>query len=612
MSDVSSIYIYNGVDDVPMDVTHVRVDPSVTVIAEQAFQERQNLEVVELPEGLIRIGEYAFKGCKSLKRINIPSTVKKIGERAFIHCQKLDGIILPDGLEQLDERAFQYCKSLQRVNIPPGITKIKVGGFLFCDGLTNVMFSEGIIELENAFGFCESLESVSLPSTLKVIGQETFLCCNRLNEVHMPDSIESIGKRAFLGCNIISFRIPPLIVNVDMGMFGTLNGNNNKCLISLELSVNVTQITVDGDYTKQPRLESLRNVAFPSECKVATTADEFFDNRTDLRVAFALHNCTDLRAAFPNNDVHYIHISQALQHRFDDLPIHKLCYYQSYSDNETTMQSLRREINPWTSKFPGQLNTTGKEKDCLGMTPVHILACSTKPTIEMYRLLIEKYPETLIMKDKWGDIPLLYAIWCNASAEVVDLLVESYKSNHPDYEFDWKGMIQTMAKRNVPLAIIQRLINTQRRSFPDQEYDIQTVVLELAVCDTEQWAFKNGKYTRIETFKYLFQVSITKRLDSLGIRRWREELEDGISTLPEKVGNRDRDTQAVYERLATYESIKEGTSVLELAVWKAEIDKGRNKRQRVEGEDSYKEQCRVNCGADVIIRNVLPYLLPKK
>ena len=591
--DVSSIYIYNGVDDVPNDVTHVRADPSVIVIPDSAFAERRKLEVVELPEGLVRIKENAFKDCMSLKRINIPSTVQEIGYNAFHFCQKLKALILPEGLLRLGDYAFSSCTSLQTINIPPGITKLQVGAFIFCDGLTNVKFSEGIIELENAFGFCKSLESVSLPSTLKVIGRQTFQCCG-LNEVHMPDTIESIQARAFLGCNLIKFRMPPMS-NVDMGIFGTLNGNNNKCLISLELSENVTQITKHrGDYTSQPWLESLRNVAFPSGCEVDTTA---------------IHNCADLGVAFPNEDEDTI--SQALQHRFDNLPIHKICYYQSYNDNETTTQNLKREINPWTSKPPGRLNTTGKEQDCLEMTPLHILACSTKPTIEMYLLLIQKYPETLIMKDKWGDIPLLYAIWCSAPSEVINLLVESYKSLHPDYEFDWGGMLLTMAKRNVPLVNIQKLVNTQRRSFPTQAYEIQPVVLELAVLDTEQWAFQNGKYTRIETFRYLFQVSITKRLDSLGIRRWHEELEDGISTLPEKVGNRVRDTKTLYDRLATYESIKEGTSVLELAVWKAEIDVGRNKRARVDGDGSYKEQCRVNCGADVIIRNVLPYLLPK-
>ena len=313
--------------------------------------------------------------------------------------------------------------------------------------------------------------------------------------------------------------------------------------------------------------------------------------------------------AFPNADVDTI--SGGLKQRFDNLPIHKICYYQIYHDNETTIQNLKREINPWTSNPPRQLNTTGEQQDCLGMTPIHILACSTKPTIEMYRLLIEKYPKTLIMKDRWGGIPLLYALWCNSPSEVLELLVESYKSLHPYYDFYWGRMLEMLAKCNVPLANIQKLVTTQQDSFPDQKYDMQGIVLVLALYDTSQASFKKP-CTAIDTIQYLLRVSITKRLDSLAVSRWSVVMENVINALPKNAKSRYTDTQAVFDRLETYESIKEGTSVLELALWKAKIDEGRNKRQRVEGDDSYKEQCRVNCGGDIIIRNVLPYLLPEE
>ena len=582
------VYIYNGVDEVPEDVTHVRVDPSVTVIPDRAFRDRQELAVVELPEGLIRIGDYAFTRSKSLVTINLPSTLADIGICAFDSCFKLEMITLPDRLHQLGRYAFYQCNSLQRINIPSNLDLIGTGtgAFLNCNGLIDVVFSEGVREIvKHSFAICESLVSVTLPTSLKSIGVESFEGCDVLNEIHIPDTIESIQARAFKNCNFTNFRMPPLVTNVDINIL-----DGNRSLISLELSENITQITITSGHS-QPRLESLRNVALPSECEVNTDIFEQWDN---------------MGKVFPddNNDT----ITEALKHRFDDLPIHKICYYQSYHDNETTMQSLKREINPWTSKPPGQLNLTGKEQDCLGMTPLHILACSTKPTIEMYRLVIEKYPETLIMKDKWGDIPLLYAIWCSASVEVLDLLAESYKSLHPDYEFDWKGMLLTMAKRNVPMANVQRLVNTQQSSFPGQDYDMQLVVLELTISDVAQLKLWKP-YTSIKTFRYLLQVSISKRLDSLGINRWRMDLEN-TNDLFTHAKNRDRDTLAVYDRLATYESIKEGTSVLEMALWKAKLDESRNKRARVDGEVNYRGRCRINSGADIVIRNVLPYLLP--
>ena len=632
---VSSVYIYNGFGEVPEDVTHVRVHPSVAIIPREVFQHRYELEVVELPEGLITIedkafyccrsltrinfpstlediGRGAFNGCEaldgvvlpvglltleiaafyscsSLQRINIPSTVTSIGGRTFEYCGKLELAVLPEGLRRLGERAFYHCHSLKTINIPPYINTIEQETFLHCHRLTDVVFSECIKDIgKDAFSRCKSLVSVTLPSSLKVIGVEAFEGCPLLKKIHIPDTIESIETGAFKNCNFTNFRIPPSITGVNVNIL-----TDNTCLVSLELPENVSRIKFGKE------TNSLRNITLPSQCQIDEDANTMWIHHIDLKVAL-----------FDTDDDNDKTISDALKQRFDDLPIHKICYYQSYSDNETTMQHLRREINPWTSNPPGQLNITGKQQDCLGMTPLHILACSTKQHVEMYQLLIDKYPETLIVKDKWGDIPLMYAFWCNAPTEIVDLLVESYKSLHPDYKFDWKGMLESLVKRDVPLANIQRLVNTHEKNFSDQCLDMQQVVAELATYDETQ-ASLHLPFTSDKTFRYLLEVSVSKRLDTLDIAKWRIDLESMISTFPKKANCRDRYTRKVCNKLATYESIKEGTSVLELALWKAKIDEGRSKRARVDSEVGYKKQCRINCGAHIIIQNVLPYLVPE-
>ena len=578
------VYIYNGVDEVPWDVTHVRVDPSVTVIPQRAFEDHRKLEVVELPEGLITIGENAFQYCKSLKRINIPSTVIEIGYNAFQGCNKLDGIALPDGLQTMGHYAFANCISLQRINIPPGMKTIGQGAFLSCTGLADVVIPEDLEEIEkDAFSFCSSLVSITLPTSLKSIGMGAFESCYALNEVHMHDSVETIDSKAFKDCSITHFRTPPLTV-LDISIFG-----GNTCLVSLELTDTDDTYRIECSGLIVLDAPTLRSITLPSDCEIDI----------DLLATFP-----DLGLAFPDADSEAI--IDALRHRYDDLPIHKICYYQSYHDTETTMQNLKREINPWTSNPPGQLNTIGKEQDCLGMTPLHILACSTKPTIEMIRLLIEKYPEALIIKDKWGDIPLLYATIHFLVGEIVDLLMESYKTLHSNYEIGWSGMIQTMAKQRVPLPNIQKLVSTQRRSFPNQSYDMQGLVLELA----------SKSYISAETFAYLLRVSITERLYTLGIEKWRIDLENSINRLfyPSK---REEKTRLLLAKLAAYESIKEGTSILELALWKTKMDESApssnvksvgqsNKRARVDTNISERKQCRVNCGADIVMRNVLP------
>jgi len=531
MNNTQTIYIYNGVDEVPYNVTHVRVGDSVTVIPEFAFHERRHLEEVDLPEELIKIENSAFSDCTSLRSINIPSTVKEIGERAFYSCQDLEVVGLPIGLQTLGYQAFCRCKC-QRISIPPSLKIIGRAAFLSCESLTDVAFSEGLLRISrDAFSYCTSLESVKLPSSLKVIEVEAFDGCKLLNEIDMPDTMETIEECAFDNCNITQFRIPPLITDVDLSILV-----DNACLVSLELPENTSQIinSYRADYF------DLRNIALPSECEIDEDTDEF-----------------DLLEAVPNDDAKEDDETtlDALKHRLDELPVHRICYYQSYHNNETTMQHLKREINPWTAKPPGQLNTTGKEKDCLGMTPLHILACSTKPTIEMYRLLIDKYPETLIMKDKWGDIPLLYALWCNVPTEVLDLLVESYKTLHPEYQFDWSGMLLTLAKRDVALANIQDLVNTQQNSFSDQEYDMQQVVTTLTARNTQVSSYKPG--TSVNTLQFLLRVSITDRLDLLNITNWRIDLEKSIGFFCDET-EVERETRAVYAKLATYELIKRG------------------------------------------------------
>ena len=60
--------------------------------------------------------------------------------------------------------------------------------------------------------------------------------------------------------------------------------------------------------------------------------------------------------------------------------------------------------------------------------------------------------------------------------------------------------------------------------------------------------------------------------------------------------------------------VKEGITLLELAVWKANLDEkeehaeeGRTKKAKVDAE-SYRRDKRITCGADTVIKNVLPFL----
>ena len=63
-----------------------------------------------------------------------------------------------------------------------------------------------------------------------------------------------------------------------------------------------------------------------------------------------------------------------------------------------------------------------------------------------------------------------------------------------------------------------------------------------------------------------------------------------------------------------YRYVREGITLLELALWKAKLGEkeeyaaeGKSKKAKVDAESARKEG-RITCGADMVIKNVLPFL----
>ena len=293
-----------------------------------------------------------------------------------------------------------------------------------------------------------------------------------------------------------------------------------------------------------------------------------------------------------------------------------MIYYQSYDSVSVDQMNNATDIR--ISQLRSKLNPTGRQQDCLGMTPLHIMACSTVQNIELYKVLVDKYPESLVTEDRWGAVPLLYAIWGDAPSEIVQFLVESYKSIHPNYELNWTNMVATLSIIN-SRDVIQKLLDIQQESFPEQSIDWNEVFDKMIANDSS-----NSNTTTVnETFKLLLKGSFSKRIYAIDVKAWRDDIINMIErTNCIKAFRRSR-TNDVKSKLASYEAqynqLKEATTILELNLWKKTINEsmpneqesGKRKRKKTKVDElAIREQSRVNCGADLIIENVLPFLAP--
>ena len=154
-----------------------------------------------IPQGVERIGDYAFQDCTGLTGVIIPDSVTEIGDYAFQDCTGLTGVIIPDSVTEIGAGAFSGCTGLTSVTIPDSVTEIGAGAFSGCTGLTSVTIPDSVTEIgESAFTNCDALTSVEIPGSVKIIGLKAFMGCDSLASVVLREGVEDLGDYAFAEC----------------------------------------------------------------------------------------------------------------------------------------------------------------------------------------------------------------------------------------------------------------------------------------------------------------------------------------------------------------------------------------------------------------------------
>lgn len=117
-------FLYRGLENerIPENAAHVIVDRRVTVIKKRTFKNcKLILKSVILRDGVTRIEDGAFFGCRSLVFIQLSRQLQFIGKLAFADCISLEAIFLPPTLRKIESYAFDACESLRIFKLPCGI-----------------------------------------------------------------------------------------------------------------------------------------------------------------------------------------------------------------------------------------------------------------------------------------------------------------------------------------------------------------------------------------------------------------------------------------------------------------------------------------------------------
>lgn len=230
---------------VPAKVETDGVKYPVIKLTDDLFADNDSLNSVTLGEGILEIGAKAFYDCDNLVCIVTNETLTTIGAEAFYSCDSFNSVILYDAVSTIGENAFAECPSLTvwcnestaahtyatenaipfeilnpdatpETYIQDGITYYIMNGeaiaINFDESVIDVTIPsliEGypVTELRETFRDC-TLESVSLPDTLQIIGEYTFYSCSGLSSVTIPDGVVFIKDYSFYDCSLKSVTIP--------------------------------------------------------------------------------------------------------------------------------------------------------------------------------------------------------------------------------------------------------------------------------------------------------------------------------------------------------------------------------------------------------------------
>ncbi len=133
---------------------------------------------------------------RSVSEIVFSGTPTSIGKMAFSECP-LKSVTIPDSVTKIGDDAFAWCNSLESVNLGSSVKIIGRYAFQECP-LKSVVIPDSVTKIDSyAFQNCADLSSVTFGKSLASIEGRAFTKCPSLTSLTFPDSLVSIGDFGF-------------------------------------------------------------------------------------------------------------------------------------------------------------------------------------------------------------------------------------------------------------------------------------------------------------------------------------------------------------------------------------------------------------------------------
>lgn len=266
-------------------ITKIEIGANLINIGSGAFASCHNLSYITVDEKNEKYASYdgvLYNNDKTILMLypaarsgsyTLAETTEMINDYAFSGALKLREVILNEGLTEIGENAFEYCDKLQTPVLPSTLMEIDGYAFMGCSGMMDkLILPKSIRRIGGyAFGWDYALTDIEFEpeSVLDRIGYRTFAYCG-IEDFTIPGNVSTIAQEAFTGCNkllTVTFEADSQIENLPAWVF---DGADNLRRITFENGSKLKMIearALEG-------LVCLENVDFTG-CEYLTTIDNY-------------------------------------------------------------------------------------------------------------------------------------------------------------------------------------------------------------------------------------------------------------------------------------------------------------------------------------------------
>ncbi len=147
--------------------------------------------------------------------------------------------------------AFNNCTDLITVTLPTTLKELGQYTFNRCSNLEQVNVPDGVTSIPFGCFFGAGLTSMTLPASVSSIGSYAFAYTSKLADINITDAITDLGEAAFCGSGITNVTIPTGITSIPKFAFSICNQ-----LESVTLHDGITDIG-DNAFAADPLLTAI-------------------------------------------------------------------------------------------------------------------------------------------------------------------------------------------------------------------------------------------------------------------------------------------------------------------------------------------------------------------